>query len=318
MRLQRAFAARLRRWAARRHGEDRLPHRIGRRRIYILPTRFGAVLAMMLVAMLVAGLNYGSNLALGFAFLMASLAIVAMHHCHRNLLDVVVDVQSDADGFAGGTALLPFTLRNAAGIDRYDLEVRCEGAEPAIVHLREGAAAYVQVVVPCERRGVLVLRQWELRTRFPFGWFRAWTYVHVPLRIHVAPAPRGEREASNTTGAGQGPAGSRQGDEEFAGLREYRPGDALKHMAWKVIARGQPAAVRHYADPQADPAWLDYEDLGGLPAEDRLAQLCRWMLDREARGARYGLRLPGQRVPLGSGAAHRRACLRALAGFTAP
>ncbi len=44
------------------------------------------MLASLLVAMLIAGLNYNSNLGLAFAFLMVSLALVAMHHCHRNLL----------------------------------------------------------------------------------------------------------------------------------------------------------------------------------------------------------------------------------------
>ena len=58
--------------------------RINRRRIYILPTRFGLMLGALLVAMLIAALNYNSNLGLAFAFFMASLVLVAMHHCHRN------------------------------------------------------------------------------------------------------------------------------------------------------------------------------------------------------------------------------------------
>ena len=70
-----------------------LPVTIERRRIYILPTRFGLMLAALLFAMLIAGLNYNSNLGLAFAFLMVSLVLVAMHHCHRNLLGLGVDLQ---------------------------------------------------------------------------------------------------------------------------------------------------------------------------------------------------------------------------------
>ncbi|MBS0399011.1 MAG: DUF58 domain-containing protein, partial [Proteobacteria bacterium] len=77
MGLHGAFMHAIRRWAARRHGIDRLPHRVTRRRIYIVPTRSGALLAALLFAMVIAALNYGSNLALGFAFLMASLSVVA-------------------------------------------------------------------------------------------------------------------------------------------------------------------------------------------------------------------------------------------------
>ena len=65
--------------------------RINRRRIYILPTRFGLMLGALLVAMLIAALNYNSNLGLAFAFFMASLVLVAMHHCHRNLLGLAID-----------------------------------------------------------------------------------------------------------------------------------------------------------------------------------------------------------------------------------
>ena len=65
MSLRQAATDRLRAWAARRHGVDRLPAAIDRRRIYILPTRFGLVVGALLFAMLLAGLNYNSNLGAG-------------------------------------------------------------------------------------------------------------------------------------------------------------------------------------------------------------------------------------------------------------
>ena len=74
-------SARLRAWAARRHGADALPMTINRRRIYILPTRFGLMLAALLAAMLIAALNYNSNLGLAFAFFM----VVARAGRHASL-----------------------------------------------------------------------------------------------------------------------------------------------------------------------------------------------------------------------------------------
>ena len=105
------------------------------------------------------------------------------------------------------------------------------------------------------------------------------------------------------------------GDEEFAGLRAYAPGMPLKHMAWKVLARGREAAVRNYSSVAAEPEWLDWNALGDLEPEARLSQLCRWVLDMEAAGRAFGMRLPGAQVGIGRGAAHRAQCLRALAGF---
>ena len=293
-----------------------MPHAVPRRRIYILPTRFGLLLSALLVAMLIAGLNYSSNLALGFAFLMVSLAIVTMHHCHRNLLDLRVDARLVYEAIAGESAALDFQVRNAADFDRYDIELHCRDAHPVIVGVARRSSAALLCRLPCENRGVVEIAQWELRTRYPFGWFRAWTYVQAPLTVYIAPTPGGDRELPASGGLGDGQRRhARAGDDEFAGLRPYRPGDALKHMAWKVIARGQDAAVRQFSDQAASTEWLDFDALPGIAAEARLQQLCRWILERDARGGPYGLRIPGHILHPAIGAAHRRLCLRALAEF---
>ena len=126
--LRQAAIGKLRAWSARRHGEDSLPIKINRRRIYILPTRFGIMLAFMLVAMLIAGLNYNSNLGLAFSFLMMSIALVTMHHCNRNLLGLQVDVTTEVDAFAGREANFDFVLRNDSNVDRRDVEICCLAA----------------------------------------------------------------------------------------------------------------------------------------------------------------------------------------------
>ena len=86
------------------------------------------MLACMLVAMLIAGLNYNSNLGLAFAFLMVSIALVTMHHCNRNLLGLQVDVTTEVDAFAGREASFEFVLRNDSNVDRRDVEIRCLAA----------------------------------------------------------------------------------------------------------------------------------------------------------------------------------------------
>jgi len=158
------------------------------------------------------------------------------------------------------------------------------------------------------------LDQFELRTSYPFGWFRAWTYAHAPLTIFVAPEPCGDRDLPSAAAAvGMAARSEMRGDEDFAGLRAYEPGVALKHMAWKVLARGGEPAVRSYTGLAAQPEWLEWSALEGVEVEARLSQLCRWVLQSEAAQRPYGLRIPGKEIAPARGAAHRRACLRALA-----
>lgn len=315
--LSRAIAARFRAWAARRQGSDALPVTLHRRRIYILPTRFGVMLAALLVAMLLAGLNYSSNLALAYAFLMIGLVLVVMHHCHRNLLGLEVDVNLESDAIEGSYAHFEFLLGNATGLDRLDIEVRLgeEHRLPAVARVRARSRERLDVQIPARRRGPLRLERIELSTRQPLGWFRAWTYVHAPLTAYVAPRPRGERALPVVAGirGRPGMGAELKGEEEFAGLRAYAPGVPLKHMAWKVLARGHEAAVRSYVDPAAEPEWLDWSCLEGLDTETRLAQLCRWVLECERLQIPYGLRLPGIEIPPAQGGSQHIRCLRALA-----
>jgi uncharacterized protein (DUF58 family) len=312
--LRQAAINQLRARVIRRHGRDSLPISINRRRIYILPTRFGYMLGAILAAMLIAGLNYNSNLALAFAFLMSGMALVTMHHCNRNMLRLSVDVTTEVDAFAGREALLEFELRNGSRVDRRDIEVRCMGAV-GINSVAAGESATIEVIAPVAQRGVTRISQFELRTRYPFGWFYSWTYVQGSIAVYVAPAPLGNRTLPSGSAQGTGSHSDARGDEDFSGLRAYQPGMPLKHMAWKVLARGGEPVVRSYSSLAAQPEWLDWSMLEGLDPEARLSQLCLWVLESDAAQRPYGLRVPGKELAPSGGAAHRFACLRALAAF---
>jgi uncharacterized protein (DUF58 family) len=310
--MRQAAIRQLRAWAARRHGRDSLPIKISRRRIYILPTRFGLMLAFVLVAMMIAGLNYNSNLGLAFAFLMVSVALVTMHHCNRNLLGLQVDVTTEVDAFAGREASFEFVLRNDSNVERRDVEICCMTAA-GMRSVAAKSSESVPVAVPVPQRGVSRIDQFELRTRYPFGWFHAWTYVQGSLTAYVAPSPHGNRTLPAVGGVGSVSRSEVRGDEDFAGLRAYEPGVPLKHMAWKVLARGGEAAVQSFTSLASQPEWLEWSSLEGQDTETRLSQLCLWVLESEAAQRVFGLRIPGKEIPPARGAAHRFACLRALA-----
>jgi uncharacterized protein (DUF58 family) len=182
------------------------------------------------------------------------------------------------------------------------------------------ASGYARAVVdlPAARRGVTRFDRFEVRTRHPFGWFRAWTYVHCQLVAYVAPAPCGAAIPPAVAGSeGSVVHAETRGEEDFSGLRAYEAGVPLKHMAWKVLARGGEPAVRSYSGLAAQPEWLDWSSLPHLPPEERLSQMCRWVLDGESMRRTYGLRIPGMEIQPSRGSGHKSACLRALAAFPA-
>ena len=58
---------------------------------------------------------------------------------------------------------------------------------------------------------------------------------------------------------------------------------------------------------------LDYAATGVPDTEARLSRLAAWVLVADHSGQGFGLRLPGQELPLASGESQRRSALEALA-----
>src|SRR3984885_2817646 len=200
---------------------------------------------------------------------MASVALVTMHHCNRNLVGLQVDATAEVDAFAGGEANFDFVLRNDSSVERRDVEILCMGAA-GVRSVGAGSSESVPVAVPMAQRGVARIDQFELRTRYPFGWFHAWTYVQGSLTAYVAPSPQGDRTLPAVGGVGTASRSEARGDEDFAGLRAYEPRVPLKHMAWKVLARGGEAAAQSYTSLASQPDWLEWSSLEGQETEMRL------------------------------------------------
>ena len=193
-----------------------------------------------------------------------------MHHCHRNLSGLERRCESrERCVRRRGCGVLISCCATSPPLERSGIEVSLEGEQPVARERERCRGAQRRAVrrsrSPSARRGVHRWDQVEVRTMHPFGWFRAWTYVHASLTAFVAPRPGGQPSAAR--GGRERPArrlGETRGEEEFAGLRAYAPGIALKHMAWKVLARGGEPAVRVYTDLGAQPEWLEWSALEGV------------------------------------------------------
>jgi len=315
--LRAGFDARLARWVRQRQGVDVFPVRLAGRRIYILPTRAGVAFAGLLFFMLLAGLNYANNLALFATFLLAGFALVAMHLCQRNLLGATIAAVSAEPAFAGGSAHIRLAVENPDAEMRYAWRAVLGDDISESINLPAHGPAALSLSVPAPRRGRMHIPRIEIQTSHPFGLFRAWTWLHVPLSVLVYPAARGARAPPH---GGSAEAGERAlsivGDDEWQELRAYRDGDSPRRVAWKAFARGGgPLLVKDYVATGGATLVFEFDALTRLPVEARLEQLTRWIIDAEQRAERYGLRLPRAYLPPSLGAAHRERCLAALAVY---
>ncbi len=303
-------------WARRRQGSDVPPVSLHSRRVYILPTGIGALFSAMLLVMMIAGINYGNSLALFLTFLLAGFALVAMHQCHRNLVRTVLIGATATPAFARTSGRLRVTLQNDAEFVRYGLEVEVLDGTPVGRSIRAHDQAQIDVPVEAPKRGIVRIERFKIFSTHPFGLFRAWAWVHMPIQMVVYPRAHGSMPMPVDSGYKAGTRSQgHSGSDEWLGLRPFRDGDSPRQVAWKAYARGAPLLVKEYSAMGAELRVFDFAKLEGLDTEARLEQLTRWVVDAETHGERYGLVVSPRIIEPDSGPQHRHECLATLASF---
>ena len=300
-----------------------------RQRIYILPTRVGYAYAGLLLLMLLGAINYSNSLGHLLCFLLASLGQVAMHHSHRNLRHLSVSVTPLSPVFCGQPAQFRLNINNDDNRDRYQLDVAIKKANSRSrwqflgsydsLHLisaieAENSSACT-LDIPTHVRGMTALPPLKLSSHFPLGLFTCWSVYSRDARVMVYPEPRGSRTLPlPPTGTLTGLNRERPGDDDFSGLRNYRPGDTLHRIAWKAVARDDVMRSKQFASQEGSEVLLSWYELSDIDdIEARLSQLCQWVIESEQNGHRYGLVLPTERVAPDHGVSHQHHCLKMLA-----
>ncbi|AWH31143.1 DUF58 domain-containing protein [Stenotrophomonas sp. SAU14A_NAIMI4_8] len=298
---------------ARPRTPEALPQRLDRRRIYVLPTRFGLFVATLLAAMLLGALNYNNNPALLLALLLAAAAVASAIAAHLQLSGVQVDAIAAEPVAAGQPLRLRIDLSVRDPRARHGLHLQL-GDRQAWTDLPAQGRGEVELDVPTQRRGWLDLPRVRLSSTQPLGLVRAWSWVwpEQPLLVY----PHAEAQGPALPERGSDPLHTRAhaSGEELHQLRPYRAGDPPRSIAWKHSARRDSLLVREYEKPVGIEVMLDWRALAPMAGEARIARLARWVDLAEREGRRYTLLLPGQpALGPGQGASHHHLCLRALA-----
>jgi len=100
-------------------------------------------------------------------------------------------------------------------------------------------------------RGPLMIRDFELSTKFPFGFFRH--RRRLPAKsAEMIVLPRVERFDPHLedlpAGNGEHPTGRRGTGLDLLALRDYQPQDDPRSIDWKATARSRHLTVREYAN----------------------------------------------------------------------
>jgi len=307
------YRARFSRWLDRRVVPAR-QHTLNNKRLFIFP--FGGGWGFIGISFLLwlLGTNYENNLVLGVAFFLSALFIVAIHHTFFNLSGLTVQYIQSAPTFAGEDAEVELSLSRQAGA-KENIELSFPSGRPSRVDLISDTEQRVKLFVPAKVRGRYRPGRLVVQSFYPLGLLRCWSWLDLNVEVLVYPKPLAGVELPMGYGdATDGDQRDAQGAEDFHGFVRYEPGMSLRHIAWKQYARGQGLYSKDYVSFREQSLWLDWDVLVGA-REQRLSQLCYWVLKLAATTQPYGLRLPGVALTPDTGLEHKLQVLRALALF---
>lgn len=323
------------RWYRRQHPPAAAQWVLGWRTIYVLPTRAGWVLLLVLLVLLLASVNYQLSLGYLLTFLLAGSVAAGVGLAHANLRGLQLQALPPNPVFAGQTVRLQLRLRAPAGTTRRAVFVAL-GERPSArdtaawswTDVEGGSDALLDLGYTAPQRGLHPLPRVTVQTLYPLGAFRLWSHWQPTECAWVYPAPETPSPPwvppplSQAAGATATAHPAAPTSPEPDGVRAYQRGDPLRHIVWKKAAQALSAGSDQLvsrsleATATTDQLWLD-EAATQLPQrEARLSRLAAWVLQAQQRHQAWGLRLAsGQQLLPAQGAAHYHHSLQLLAAY---
>ena len=290
---------------------------LNHRRIFILPNKPGLGFVILIILLFLIAFVYNNNLVYFLTFLLASIFFIVILHTFKSLAGLILYSGHSHAVFAEESAGFDITINNPNKIKRFKLQIRLDNCLTFKLdaYEKKTMTLYSETV----KRGLLEIGTVTLSTTYPLGFFYAWAPIRFQTKVVVYPKPNnielpfpevpGNKEKTLSTLA------TTKGNDDYLGLKEYQSGDSIKQIDWKAFAKGQGLYSKQYGGDTLTELWLNYEQTPGHNVEERLSQLCRWVIDAEQAGFQYGFTVPGLTLEPNHGKPHYQKCLQALALF---
>ncbi|MBE0443026.1 MULTISPECIES: DUF58 domain-containing protein [unclassified Psychrobacter] len=300
------------------------------RNVYIFFSREGMLFLVLLVITFIAGINYGNNLVLGLCFYLVSVWLISFHVTFAHISGLKLQLLEVTMVEAGAPAWVTLQLRSESRQPRRQLLFDFESldnqkkkhadSQHSVLVARLQGEQIIRLPVQTNARGQLELPRLKIKTVYPLGIMRAWSYVYFARTAWVYPKPEAfDWQAQYAVASAEDlPVGGqhRQGQDDFERLDNYVEGESLARVSWGHVARGQGMLTKHFADPVGHEQTLDYADMPAAQHEQKLAQLAYGVVTLGQLGVPFNMRLPSDMpsaAMVGEGDGFAQACLLRLA-----
>ena len=300
------------------------------RNVYIFFSREGMLFAVLLIITFIAGINYGNNLVLGLCFYLISIWLISFHVTFAHISGLKVHLLEVTMAEAGAPVWVTLQLRSDSRQPRRQLlfgfedvgnKVKSSVDIPSSVLVtRLQGEQIIRLPVQTNARGQFELPRLRIKTVYPLGIMKAWSYVYFARTAWVYPKPEAfDWETQYAIASSEDlPIGGqyRQGQDDFERLDNYIEGESLARVSWGHVARGQGMLTKHFADPIGHEQTLDYADMPAAQHEQKLSQLAYGAMTLGKLGVPYNMCLPNDSsfvTTMGEGDEFAQDCLLRLA-----
>lgn len=135
------------------------------------------------------------------------------------------------------------------------------------------------------KRGRLLIKDFELSTKFPFGFFRHRRRLparETELVVFPSLTPLDRQLDELPVGVGKIVANRRGSGQDLLSMRDYRPNDDLRRVDWKATVRTERLTVREFSDEDDKRITIILDTR--VPAEEAHPLTLREKLEAEQAG----------------------------------
>lgn len=236
----------------------------------------------------------------------------------NNLAQLQLEVQLPEEIYDWVETLVTVRLHNRQRwLPACLLQLEFEDGQAGCPLLARGSWLSLPLAVTFRGRGVRRLQSIRVSSTFPINFFVRSVAVPVVREALVYPCPRPvSLPSASTLCSVQGGQSTDKGYEgDLTRINDYRGGEPLKLIHWKISARQDQLKVKELSSLAAPPLIIDPLQISGNNLEERLGGAC-WLVKTFCRsGRRVGLQLDKGSIPPACGRQHQQRLLGALARY---
>ncbi|UFS70828.1 DUF58 domain-containing protein [Geomonas sp. RF6] len=265
----------------------------------------------------VAAVNTGNNLL--FLIVSAMLGFMAVSGLMGwlNIRNLEVRLQVPDEVYAGVQTLVSVLIINRRRfLPSFLIRIALCGTEALCTVVERGGAQKVSFLHAFPERGLHTITCAVVGSSFPVHFFVRRRQVPVQSSVTVFPAPRSFPVATPVAppDAGSDLTPLSPGyDGELVKISDYRGGESLKLIHWRLSAKHEVFKVKELSATADEPVIIEPELLPGRNMEDRLSHGA-YLINRLLKvGRPVGLKVGEKRVAAGNTRQHRLQLLGELA-----